>query len=163
MSNHSARDLGSSPARPRLAAVEWAIPSTGPDTSAVDSSWFEDYGPRHSFIGFKGAPEAAQPIAYDVWESPHALVVLVDLPGVEAQNLALSLGSQALYLEVSVPAGREASPGMATGRYELRVEAPLGSGPDAIDASLSNGLLRIRISKESTGARRVTITSSGND
>jgi HSP20 family molecular chaperone IbpA len=95
-----------------------------------------------------------------VWESPHAIVVLIDLPGVEADQVALSLGSQALHLDVALLSAHDARAGVAAGHYEVRLEAPLGSGPDAIDASLSNGLLRIRIAKENAGARRVAIATS---
>lgn len=172
MTNQPARSLDSSPDRPRLAAVRWSVPSSEPDTSEVDDSWFEDT-PRHSFISYKGvhpfgASPTAEPartaasasLAYDVWESPHAIVVLIDLPGVDADQVALSLGSQALHLDVSLPTQDDVRPGVAMGHYEVRIEAPLGSGPDAIDASLCNGLLRIRIAKDSAGARRVAIATS---
>jgi HSP20 family molecular chaperone IbpA len=175
MSNQTARDHDSRPSRPRLAAVKWAVPSSLPDTSEVDGSWAED-APRHSFIALKGenpfnpsleseaVPAAASaPLAYDVWESPHAIVVLVDLPGVEADQVALSLGSQALHLDVTLPMFEEARQGVAAGHYEVRLEGPLVSGPDAIDASLSNGLLRIRIVKDSAGARRVAIVTDSED
>ena len=175
MSNQIARDHESRPGRPRLAAVKWSVPSSLPDTSEVDGSWSED-APRHSFIALKGNPfnptresesfsaAAPAPLAYDVWESSRALVVLVDLPGVEAEQVALSLGSQALHLDVALQVGDDTRQGVPTGHYEVRLEAPLGSGPDAIDASLSNGVLRIRIAKEGAGARRVAIvTNSEHD
>jgi HSP20 family molecular chaperone IbpA len=176
MNNQTARPLDSTLDRPRLAAVKWSVPSREPDTSEVDESWFED-APRHSFISYKGAQAfspapagettrsaARAALAYDVWESPHAIVVLVDLPGVEAEQVALSLGSQALHFDVSLPTVDDSRPGVAMGHYEVRLEGPLGSGPDAIDASLCNGLLRIRIAKDNAGARRVAIvTSSEHD
>lgn len=158
----NARHLDSSPVRPRLAAVPWSVPSTEPDTTEVDESWFEE-SPRHSVVLFKGAPEAPLQVAYDVWDSPHALVVLVDLPGVEEQHVSLSLGSQALYLQISVPESEEPRLGLQPGTYDVRVEAPVASGPDAIDAALSHGLLRIRIKKEPAGARRVAIVSHDGD
>jgi hypothetical protein len=37
-------------------------------------------------------------------ESAHAILVLVDLPGVEAEHVALSLGAQALHLDLSTSA-----------------------------------------------------------
>jgi HSP20 family molecular chaperone IbpA len=176
MSKQIARDHDSRPSRPRLAAVKWSTPSSPPDTSEVDGSWAED-APRHSFIGLKrtkpfdstlesqaALAAATSPLAYDVWESPHAVVVLVDLPGVDAEQLALSLGSQALHLDVTLPVAEEGRQGVLAGHYEVRLEAPLSLGPDAIDASLSNGLLRIRIAKQGAFARRVAIvTNSEND
>ena len=162
MSKLTARHDDWSSQRPRLAAVKWSAPSTGPDTSAVDDSWAEA-GSRHSYITYKGATEAPQPLAYDLWDSPRALLVFVDLPGVEAQYVSLNLGSQALYLRVMVPESVEPPPGLQPGQHELRLEAPFASGPDAIDASLSNGLLRIRVAKASDGSRRVAIVSSVDD
>lgn len=172
MSNQTARDRESRPSRPRLTAVKWSVPSLLPDTSEVDGSWAED-GPRQSFIALKGehpfdpnpeppplAEAVSMPLAYDVWESAHAIVVLVDLPGIEADQVALSLGGQALHLDLTSAAEGEARPGVAAGHYEVRLEAVLASGPDAIDASLTNGLLRIRIAKESAGARRVAIVTN---
>jgi hypothetical protein len=50
--------------------------------------------------------------------------------------------------------------GVPAGHYEVRLEAALGLGPDAIDAALCNGLLRIRIGKERSGARRVAIVTN---
>lgn len=153
MSKSNARHAIPSRGRARLAAVEWSVPSTEPDTSSVDDSWGE--GPRHSFIAVKAT--AVPELAYDVWESQHAVLVLVDLPGVESEQVSLSLGSQALYLEVNVPPADEVRSGVAPGHYEVRVDAPAGAGPDAIDASLKNGLLRVRISKDGSGSRRVSI------
>lgn len=153
MKHSIARPLGSSSGRLRL-AVSRSLPSLPPDTSSLDDSWGEDV-PRHSFIALKGASVAQ--LAFDVWENAHAVLVLVDLPGVESEYVSLSMGSQALYLEVNVPFGDEAHPGIAPGHYEVRVDVPAGAGPDAIDASLKHGLLRIRVSKDGLGARRVAI------
>ncbi len=169
MVNLTARHRESSPGRARLSAVKWPIPSTEPDTSAVDGSWLDEVRPRHSFIAYKpdvaraGAVSVPTPgLAHDVWESAHALLVLIDLPGVEAQHIALSLGSQALHLEVSVPAD-ESRPGAPIGKYGVRLELPPGAGPDSIDAALRHGVLRIHIAKEGSGLRRVPISSAGTD
>lgn len=155
MSKSNARNLAPSSERPRLTAVKWDVPSREPDTSAVDDSWSEDAAPRHSFIALKG--NAPPQLAHDVWESAHALLVLVEIPGVESHQVSLSMGSQALYLEVDVPKTDEPRVGVLPGHYEVRVDAPAGAGPDAIDASLSNGLLRIRIAKDGASSRRVAI------
>jgi HSP20 family molecular chaperone IbpA len=159
-----ARGVGPSSSRPRLAAVD-PLASLEPDTSQVDQSWSEEDAPRHSFIALKPArardaqlaPSAPQ-LVHDVWESPHALLVLVDLPGAGPEQISLSLGSHALFLEVTQPNDYEGV-GLAAGRHELVIEAPDGLAPDAIDACLSNGLLRVRVSKEHAGARRLSIAS----
>ncbi len=172
MSKLTAHKLDPSLDRPRLAAVEWPVPSTEPDTSELDESWFEEAAPRHSFIALKGtferemgshSPAVAAPVvplAYDIWESARALLVLVDLPGVCAEQVALSLGSQALHLDVTAADGDEAWRGVPSGHHEVPLEAQLAAGPETIDASLKNGLLRIRIAKEGAGTRRVAIVTN---
>jgi len=97
-------------------------------------------------------------IAYDVWDSRRAMLVLVDLPGVDPAHVALKLGSHALYLEVSIPS-EPTQPGIAAGRHEVTVELPDGLSPDALDASFMDGVLRVRISKLEAGARRIGVAS----
>lgn len=98
-------------------------------------------------------------LLHDVWDGPTAMLVLVELPGVEPEQLSLRLGSHALYLDVEVPIGIS-RPGLAPGHHELCVELPIGLAGDALDAALANGLLRVRISKAQAGPRRVPISSA---
>jgi HSP20 family protein len=100
----------------------------------------------------------AAEVVYDVWDGPRAMLVLVDLPGVAPEELSLTLGSRALFLEVAVPAIAQ-RPGIASGHHQLSVELPEGLDAEALDASLSNGVLRVRISKTEAGPRRVPIAS----
>lgn len=179
----------SSPVHPQLAEVRWRLPSVPPDTSDLDADWSDEHAPRQSFISLKNArakalprlhappppqalPRACAPpslrpsaglaaeIVYDVWDGPRAMLVLMDLPGVAAEELSLTLGSHALFLEVNVPALAQ-RPGIASGQHRLSVELPEGLDAEALDASLSNGVLRVRISKAEAGPRRVPITSVG--
>lgn len=174
--------------RPALAQVKWRLPSTPPDTSDLDADWSDDMPvPRQSFIALKDTralprlPEPPVPlarrhtapslrptfappvplateIAYDVWDSPRAMLVLIDLPGVDSEELSLTLGSHALFLDLHIPTGAQ-RPGIAAGHHQLSVELPDGLAAEALDASLSNGVLRVRISKAQTGPRRVPIAS----
>ena len=100
----------------------------------------------------------AAEIVYDVWDAPRAMLVLVDLPGVDPEELSLTLGSHALFLQLTVPAGAQRA-GIASGHHELSVELPEGLDAEALDASLSNGVLRVRISKAEIGPRRVPIAN----
>ena len=181
----------SNPVRPQLAAVQWRLPSSPPDTSDLDADWSDEHPPRQSFISLKEArakvlprlpappplrtlsrpsvppslraslpPSAvlAAEIVYDVWDGPRAMLILVDLPGVAPEEVSLTLGSHALFLEVTVPAIAQ-RPGIASGHHQLSVELPEGLDAEALDASLSNGVLRVRISKTEAGPRRVPIAS----
>jgi HSP20 family molecular chaperone IbpA len=162
MKSTSARSAEKDSARARLVAVT-PLSSFEPDTSALDDTW-ADHEPRNSYISLKSARETPAPqepatLAHDVWESAHALLVLVELPGVDPEHVSLSLGSHALYLEVTRPAQPDAY-GVAPGHHHLVIEAPDGLAPDAIDASMANGLLRVRVSKEHAGERRLPIAST---
>jgi len=174
--------------RPVLAQVKWRLPSTPPDTSDLDADWADEVtAPRQSFIALKDTralprlPEPPLPlgrrqaapslrptlapsaplgteIAYDVWDSPRAMLVLVDLPGVDSEELSLTLGSHALYLDLRIPAEAQRA-GIGAGHHQLSVELPDGLAAEALDASLSHGVLRVRISKAQAGPRRVPIAS----
>lgn len=178
----------SKPVQPRLPEVRWRLPSTPPDTSDLDADWADPATPRTSLIRLKPVPKpvprlpeppslrarsSAPPRAlssvppalsltsellHDVWDGPTAMLVMVELPGVEPEHLSLRLGSHALYLDVDVPIG-VSRPGLAPGHHELCVELPIGLAGDALDAALYHGLLRVRISKAQAGPRRVPISS----
>jgi HSP20 family molecular chaperone IbpA len=174
----------SSSVRPQLAAVKWLQSSSPPDTSDLDDDWSEETPPRHSFIALKAPRAKALPlppglarssaptvrpslapssvlaaeITYDVWDSPRAMLVVMDLPGVDAEQVKLSLGSHALYVELTVPQVAE-HPGIASGHHELSIQLPDGISPDALDASFRRGVLRIRISKAEAGTRHVVIAT----
>lgn len=178
----------SKPIRERLPEVQWRLPSTPPDTSDLDADWSDVVPPRTSLIMLKPvrpAPHLPEPpslrrgssappralsslppalamtteLLHDVWDGPTAMLVMVELPGVEPEQLSLRLGSHALYLDVEVPIGLN-RPGLAPGHHELCVELPIGLAGDALDAALSNGLLRVRISKAQAGPRRLQISSA---
>ena len=157
----------SSPIRPQLAAVKWSPPSSPPDTSELDAEWSEEASPRYSFIAMKevrakplplSSAVSAAEVAYDVWDNPRAMLVLVDLPGVDPEHVSLTLGSHALYLSLNVPS-TAAHPGIAGGHHEVTVELPDGIGPEALDASFRDGVLRIRISKAEANIRHINVAA----
>jgi len=172
----------SSPVRPQLAAVKWRMPSSPPDTSALDDDWSAGPPPRHSFIALKAPrakalplpPRMAEPrakpslapsavlaaeIAYDVWDSARAMLLLIELPGVDPEQAKLSLGGHAIHLELTVPQSARHA-GIAPGHHELTVQLPDGISPDALDASFSHGVLRVRVSKAQAGPRHVRIAAT---
>lgn len=183
----SASARKSSPVHDQLAEVKWKVPSVPPDTSSVDDAWSQEPRPRRSYIALRQSPGESLPaprpallplppsvraavsarpvlpvtteLAYDLWQGPTAWLVLVDLPGVDAEQVSLSLGSRALYLEVNVP-GDAPRAGVASGRHSLCIELPTGSWSDELDASLGQGVLRVRIPVGSLGPRQVSIRSS---
>jgi HSP20 family molecular chaperone IbpA len=107
------------------------------------------------------APSAvlAAEIAYDVWDSARAMLLLIELPGVDPEQAKLSLGGHAIHLELTVPQSAQHA-GIAPGHHELTVQLPDGISPDALDASFSNGVLRVRVSKAQAGPRHVRIAAT---
>jgi len=88
------------------------------------------------------------------------MLVLVDLPGLDLEHISLTLGSRGLYLKVNVPSS-PVRPGIASGESEVTVELPDGVGPDALDASLTDGVLRVRIAKPAAGPRHIDVATTG--
>jgi len=91
----------------------------------------------------------------DIYENRDEYLLLADLPGVTSDQLRLHFERGQLFLEASrngtAPAGRE---------YDYRRAFALPSGVDAgnIDASLTNGVLRVRLPKsEAVKPRRIEI------
>jgi HSP20 family molecular chaperone IbpA len=154
-----------------------------PDTSTLDEAWPDAPAPRDSYVALKAAgaalPALPPPprlgaasmmlthpspsgalrcdLSYDVWDSPRAMLVLVELPGIAPEHISANLGSHSLHVVVNVPEGVD-NCGVSSGHHELSVELPTGVPPDALDASLANGLLRIRIPKPAAGPRRLIPT-----
>jgi HSP20 family molecular chaperone IbpA len=150
----------------------WPAARPPHDTSEVDGAWTEDV-PRISLIARKGrfgrddsaasrtesAAESAavRPVEYDVHEDERVLLILVDLPGVDPESLSIELSSAALHVSGFVPEDPRRQCPLQPGRVEGAIEVPRGTEEDSVDASLRDGLLRIRIEKPESAARTVDI------
>lgn len=153
------------------------------DTSDVDATWPGET-PRHSFIVQRrdlqaGPPEAksaapaiddsgiikveqeSAPPAYappmDAYEDERALLVFIDMPGVTSESLTIELSNVALYVRATVPDDPKRLSPLTPGRREVVIDVPRGIEAEAVDASLRNGLLRIRVDKSGVTTRHVEI------
>jgi HSP20 family protein len=95
----------------------------------------------------------------------------MDVPGLHADNLEIELENDTLTVrgERPFPYSREDGGGPARriergfGRFERSLRVPLGLDPEAIDASLSDGVLKLRIPKPTTQrSRRIEIKANGS-
>ncbi|HEX6020699.1 MAG TPA: Hsp20/alpha crystallin family protein [Solirubrobacter sp.] len=102
----------------------------------------------------------------DVLVDDDGVTVFMDVPGVDREQLEIELDNEMLTLrgERQYPYGDDGDRGVRRvergfGRFERSLRVPRGLDPDAIEASLTNGVLRLRIPKpESLRPRRIEIT-----
>jgi HSP20 family protein len=99
------------------------------------------------------------------------VTVHMDVPGLRSENLEIELENDVLTVrgERPFPYAREDGAGPARrvergfGRFERSIRVPGGLNPDAIDASLSDGVLTLRIPKpETQRPRRIEIKAGEN-
>jgi HSP20 family protein len=120
-------------------------------------------------LGANGSNGAFLPAA-DVLVSDEDVMVRMDVPGLNAEQLEIDLQDDVLSIR-----GERADPyrghsGQTTwhrierafGRFERTLRLPKGLESDAIDASLVDGVLTIRIAKpEPLKPRRIHISGAG--
>jgi HSP20 family protein len=119
----------------------------------------------------QGASGAFIPPA-DLLIDDEGVTVYMDVPGLHADNLEIELENDTLTVrgERAFPYSREDGGGPARriergfGRFERSLRVPTGLDPDAIDASLSEGVLQLRIPKPITQRpRRIEIKANGSE
>jgi len=112
-------------------------------------------------------PGAAQTIPINVWEGDDALVIAAAMPGIEADNLEISVLGDELRLRAE-----ERGPGQerrdylvrewSYGPYERRLRLPYAVDADRANASLGNGVLVLTLPRsEATRPRKITLTKTG--
>ena len=108
----------------------------------------------------------------DLLVDEEGVTVYIDVPGLHADNLEIELENDTLTVrgERPFPYSREDGGGPARriergfGRFERSLRVPPGLDPDAIDASLSDGVLKLRIPKPITQRpRRIEIKANGSE
>ncbi|MDL2275292.1 Hsp20/alpha crystallin family protein [Desulfosarcina sp. OttesenSCG-928-G10] len=99
----------------------------------------------------------------DIFETDKSLTLLADMPGVRAADLNVDLKDNVLTLTGDVSSG-QALPGepiyteYKTGRYYRQFTLSEVIAQDKIDASLSDGVLRLTLPKvEKAAPRRITV------
>jgi HSP20 family protein len=99
------------------------------------------------------------------------VTVYMDVPGLRAENIQIELENDVLTVsgERPFPYAREDGSGPARrvergfGRFQRILRVPPGLNPDAIEASIADGVLRLRIPKpESLRPRRIEIRADAD-
>ena len=114
--------------------------------------------------------------AADVLAGEEEVVVHMDVPGLSAENLEIELENDVLTVrgERGVPYGGEANgaeSGYAWqviergfGKFERVLRVPAGLDPDAVEASVADGVLTLRIPKpETLKPRRIQIGTAASE
>src|ERR1700716_3505365 len=118
----------------------------------------------------QGAPAPFVPPA-DVLVDDEAVTVYMDVPGLRSEDLEIELENDVLTVRGERPYPYERDQGSAPahriergfGRFERSLRVPGGLDPDAIEASLSDGVLTLRIPKPATPrAKRIEIKAEAN-
>lgn len=101
--------------------------------------------------------------AADVYETPEAYVLMLDLPGVEKDAIALKLDKGELHVQAK-PAVQKESQGrhlfseMRSGTFTRSFAIGDGIDTNAIDARLDNGVLTVKLYKNAeTKPREISI------
>ncbi|GIJ76054.1 heat-shock protein Hsp20 [Micromonospora phaseoli] len=110
--------------------------------------------------GRPGPPEVELGETADGWE------VVVRLPGVAPEEVAVELEDRELCVrartEAEVNADHGIPGGFETRGFEYRVQLPSRVDPDEIDAVMDHGLLRVRLPRATRGASRtITVGRTG--
>src|SRR4030088_389444 len=120
----------------------------------------------------QGAPAPFVPPA-DVLVDDEAVTVYLDVPGLRSEDLEIELENDVLTVrgERPYPYRREEGDGGGAvqrierrfGRFERSLRVPSGLDPEAIEAALTDGVLRLRIPlPETKRARRIEIKAGEN-
>jgi HSP20 family protein len=118
----------------------------------------------------QGAPAPFVPPA-DVLVDDEAVTVYMDVPGLRSEDLEVELENDILTVrgERPYPYSREDGGGAIQrverrfGRFERSLRVPAGLDPEAIEAALTDGVLKLRIPlPETKRARRIEIKAGEN-
>lgn len=130
--------------------------------------WLRDL---NRFFGTEGATSSFIPPA-DVLVTEEGVKVYMDVPGISSDKLDVELENDVLTVRGERPypyAERDGDRGARRiergfGRFERSLRVPGGLDPNAIEASLADGVLSLRLPKpESLKPRRIQIKAGAQD
>ncbi len=104
--------------------------------------------------------------AADFYETTQGLVLRLELAGVSAEDISLSLTAHELVLRgcrrPPRPEGlrRFIHLEMGFGAFERRFTLPISVNPDEVEAAYIDGILEVRLPRKAPQSRQITIKSS---
>lgn len=123
---------------------------------------FSDFGTLFDQLGRWTSTVAWSPLA-DVSETDEEYVVELDVPGVNRDDITVDLANNQLSItgEIKEREGKAVFHRRTrrTGRFAYRVTLPRGVNSEKVDASLTDGVLTVRVPKsDSAKPRRIAIS-----
>ncbi len=108
-------------------------------------------------------------LALDVKESDEAYLVVANLPGVKAEEIAVNIHDNVLSINAEVQETQEEENTRVvmrerrSGQYSRSLRFPLHVNGDAIEASYDNGVLTVRVPKaEEAKPRQILVNNANN-
>lgn len=104
--------------------------------------------------------------AADFYETTQGLVLRLELAGVAAEDISLSLTAHDLVVRgrrrPPPPAGlrRFIRLEMGFGAFERRFTLPISIDPDKVEAAYVDGILEVRLPRKAPQSRQITVKSS---
>ena len=105
--------------------------------------------------------------AVNVWQGPDAIAVTAELPGIEADNVEISVKGNVLTVsgERKAPAVPEGARWHRNergyGKFSRAIRLPFAATDDKVEARMTNGVLRIVVSRpEETKPRRIDVKAA---
>jgi HSP20 family protein len=106
------------------------------------------------------APVARPALPLAVWQDEQAIHVELDAPGVLADGVSVSVHNRELTIQLT-RTGEKRADGIDTrtfGTVEQRLKLPTSVDVAAVDASLANGVLKVRLPKsEEAKPRKIEV------
>jgi HSP20 family protein len=113
-------------------------------------------------IGLRGPKNCAPPI--DVIEHPDAVEVVINVPGLSAEQIDLTLTGHMLTIQAAWPSvdlgekGEQHVAERPTGEMQRAIPLPASVDPETIVANCQHGVLRVRVRKtEQERARKIPV------
>lgn len=101
----------------------------------------------------------------DVYETPAEVMVICELPGVDKEDLVLEVDNRSLRIAghrmepPRAPGARFLLAELSYGAFERKVPLPAAVDPEAVEASMGNGFLEVRLKKrQAPGPLRVEVS-----
>ena len=117
--------------------------------------------------GGEGQPQGAQTVPVNVFESEDVLMILVPMPGLQEEDIDITVRGNSLTVEGRERADLKPGSGKRYLRHEWRygpyrrmVELPYAVDANSAEATFGNGVLTVRLQKaETERVRRIQVRS----
>jgi HSP20 family molecular chaperone IbpA len=104
-----------------------------------------------------------QTFAHDRFESAHASLILIDLPGVAPRHASVALSASGVHVHVHVTGGPAAFQVAPPGDYEATFEVSPDVKAEWISAIIDNGLLKLLIDQRRPAFARIEIATTEDE